>query len=163
MLALFYAALSVFALWRVRYHKEGALIATSLLGSLVLAILLAAFVPRPALAASLALLEAVFAFTLLALVVHWRGRCGGLWCICSLRALALGIICLGKIGVWTFYTGAVHDIGQWNWYAAAINGGFVVQAAIAGGFGDGMGSRIADLWHRLSGRSTGAVVGSGAR
>lgn len=163
LLMLSFALLSAFAFWRVRGERSAALIAGALFVSLGVAVALPAFVPRPALAAALALVEAVLAFGLLALVVHWRDNCGGHWCRCSLRAMALGIICLGKIGLWTVYTTAVQDLSQWNWYAAAINGGFVAQAAIAGGFGDGVANRIADLWHRLSGRGARALAGrSGA-
>lgn len=149
MLAMLYGLFAACALWRVRGHREGAQIAGALMGALVVAALLPALIAKPMLAAALALVEAVLALWLLSRVVHWRGNCGGAWCTCSLRAMAIGIICLGKIALWTVYTGTVRDLGWWNWYAAGINGGFVAQAAIAGGFCDGLGNRIHDFWHRL--------------
>lgn len=149
MLTAIYGALAALALWRVRAHAQGMVIAGSLLVAFALAAAMPMLVDRPALAAGLALVEALLAIWLMFWVVQWRHGCDGSWCTCSLRAMAIGIICLGKIAVWTLYTSAVKDLAAWNWYAAAINGGFVAQAAIAGGFGDGVGNRVADLWHRF--------------
>lgn len=161
MLTLLYSAMAAFAVWRTRHERQGLQIGLGLFAALWAAVLLHGTVGKPALAATLALVEALLAIWLLSRIVQWRDNLDGTWCRCSLRAMSIGLLCLVKIALWMVYTGAVQDLALWNWYAAAINGGFVLQAAIAGGFGDGLGSGIRALWFRVLRRRRGGVAGNG--
>jgi hypothetical protein len=141
-----YASMALLALWFNRNDRHGLIIAGILSVALIAAVAFSAYIPRPDLAAVLCIIEASVSLALVFSIVSWRGEQG--WCRDTLRALAIGIICLGKIAIWTVFIG-VATTPQWNMAASLFNGLFVAQIAIAGGMSDGLARNSIDLLHRL--------------
>ncbi|MGL4640537.1 MAG: hypothetical protein ACRCVX_12515 [Shewanella sp.] len=151
MIALF-ASFALAALWLNRHNAHGFQIAGILSVALILASAVSVWVPIPDIAAVLCLIEAIVALSLVFSIVSWRGDDG--WQQDTLRALGIGIVCLGKISIWTIFFGTATP--EWNTAAALFNGFFVVQILLAGGLGDGFGRTFLDLLDRARRR----VVGS---
>lgn len=158
-MAALFASFALVALWLNRNDRHGLQIAAIMFAALLLAVGFAIWVPRPDLAAILCIIEAMVALALVLSIVSWRDEKG--WCRDTLRALAIGIICLGKISIWTVFIGTATS--GWNTAAAMFNGLFVVQIAFAGGFGDGLARTTVDMLYRLRRRLLGGVGAGGAR
>jgi hypothetical protein len=73
----------------------------------------------------------------------------------------IGIICLGKIAIWTVFIG-ISTTSQWNMAASLFNGLFVAQIAIAGGLGDGLARNSINLLYRVRSRLLGSFHFGGA-
>jgi len=63
----------------------------------------------------------------------------------SQRARIVGLAGLGQVG-WATMAGGTT--APWNLWAAVENATFVFQLLVAGGYADGLGTWLADHWHR---------------
>jgi hypothetical protein len=159
-MTVLYTSMALLALWFNRHDRHGLLVASIMFTGLVAAVGFSIWIPRPDIAAVLCLIEAGVSLALVFSIVSWRGDDG--WCRDTLRAAMIGIICLGKIGIWTVFIGTA-TASQWNSSAAMFNGLFVAQIAIAGGLGDGLARTFIDMLYRVRRRVMGSLQVGGVR
>lgn len=139
-------ALLLGGVWRRRNrHGRFKVIFLVLGAAMGTAIGLGAVMPRAQLVPMLSILDAAVVLAMLALWAHYH----------SGRARWIGVIGLVKCGwaLWQQGMPAPH----WNGYTAVINGGFILQLIVAGGWADGLAARADRLLRQLRARLAGEL------
>lgn len=139
-------ALLLAGIWRRRSrHGRLEIIFLVLGASMGVAIGLGAVLPRSQLVPMLSILDAAVVLAMMALWAHYH----------SGRARWIGAIGLVKCG-WALWQQGV-PAPYWNGYAAVINGGFILQLIVAGGWADGLAARADRLLRLLRARLAGQL------
>lgn len=123
-----FTACALLVIWALYRRPDATTVTVAL--SFVVAVALSIIIPGREVRTALAVLDAAVVLALLAVWAQWHSH----------RARHIAGIGLLKCAWAVPYT--VFPYMNWNTYAAALNGAFVVQVLIAGGAADGIGAWI---------------------
>jgi len=146
------AAGLAWAMWRRRDA-----VAAWLAGAFVLATIGGLSLPVSWLIGSIMLGDAAVVLAMLFVVMNCMAGSDCGWCERCQRARFVGWIGTGKVAVSLMMLGPVHAGLDWTWYAALINGGFVVQVLVAGGWLNGVAVFLDRRMRRDGGGHLGAA------